>query len=58
MMETTPQIGEAPEEVCANAIFNHKHNYKKRLHDQNYAHSGRSTQLKGKLFLEVTQGVC
>ena len=57
-METTPQISETPEKVCANAILNHKRNYKKRLRDQNYVHSGRITQLKGKLLLEVTQGVC
>ena len=26
MMETTPQIGEAPNKVCANTILNHKRN--------------------------------
>ena len=29
MIETTPQIGEAPEKVRANAILNHKRMYKK-----------------------------
>ena len=29
MIETTPQIGEAPEKVRANTILNHKRMYKK-----------------------------
>ena len=58
MIETTPQIGEVPEKVRANAILNHKRMYKKGYVTKIMRTGALSTQLKGKLLLEVTKGVC